>query len=78
MFEAMPEANLEIHTGMMASAILSDTIPCDRLCISEGNDSELNTIELHHEEKNDNTRKLEIQKKRNLETVESLTTAYIG
>ncbi|MEW5858899.1 MAG: DUF1830 domain-containing protein [Cyanobacteriota bacterium] len=77
-FEAMPEANLEIHTGMMASAILSDTIPCDRLCINEGNDSELNTIDLHDEQKNDNTRKLEIQKKRNLETVESLTTAYIG
>jgi Domain of unknown function (DUF1830) len=29
-FEAMPEALLEIHSGMM-SAILSDTIPCDRL-----------------------------------------------
>lgn len=78
MFEAMPEANLEIHTGMMASAILSDTIPCDRLCISEGNDSELTTIDLHDEQKNDNSRTLEIQKKRNLETVESLTTAYIG
>lgn len=31
MFEAIPQAQLEIHTGMMASAILSDTIPCDRL-----------------------------------------------
>lgn len=31
MFEALPEALLEIHCGMMASAILSDTIPCDRL-----------------------------------------------
>ncbi|BAW97516.1 hypothetical protein NIES970_24680 [[Synechococcus] sp. NIES-970] len=30
-FEALPEAILEIHTGMMASAILSDTIPCGRL-----------------------------------------------
>jgi hypothetical protein len=29
-FEAMPQALLEIHSGMM-SAILSDTIPCDRL-----------------------------------------------
>ena len=35
MFEALPVAHLEIHTGMMASAILSDTIPCDRLCIQE-------------------------------------------
>lgn len=33
LFESVPSANLEIHTGMMASAILSDTIPCDRLMI---------------------------------------------
>jgi hypothetical protein len=32
-FEALPEAQLEIHCGMMASAILADTIPCDRLRI---------------------------------------------
>ena len=31
-FEAVPGALLEIHTGMMASAILSDTIPCEHLC----------------------------------------------
>ena len=35
MFETVPRAMLEIHTGMMASAILSDTIPCDRLTIDE-------------------------------------------
>ncbi len=34
-FEAPREAHLEIHTGMMASAILSDNIPCDRLVIHE-------------------------------------------
>jgi hypothetical protein len=34
-FETLPEAQLEIHTGMMASAILSDTIPCDRLRVDE-------------------------------------------
>ncbi len=34
-FEALPQAHLEIHTGMMASSILSDTIPCERLCISD-------------------------------------------
>ncbi len=34
-FEAPPEAHLEIHTGMMASAILSDTISCDRLTVQE-------------------------------------------
>ena len=35
MFEALSHAILEIHTGMMASAILSDTIPCDRLILSD-------------------------------------------
>jgi hypothetical protein len=39
-FETIREALLEIHTGMMASAILSDTIPCQRLCINEGLESE--------------------------------------
>ncbi len=34
-FETMPESLLEIHCGMMASAILADTIPCDRLQISD-------------------------------------------
>ncbi|MEO0540821.1 MAG: DUF1830 domain-containing protein [Cyanobacteria bacterium P01_A01_bin.105] len=32
-FEALVTAQLEIHTGMMASSILSDTIPCERLMI---------------------------------------------
>ncbi|MDJ0508135.1 MAG: DUF1830 domain-containing protein [Crocosphaera sp.] len=40
-FEALPKAHLEIHTGMMASAILSDTIPCERLCISDGSNEEI-------------------------------------
>lgn len=35
MFETTPLALLEIHTGMMASAILSDKIPCDRLQVEE-------------------------------------------
>jgi hypothetical protein len=34
-FEAPLEAMLEIHTGMMASAILSDRIPCSRLSVQE-------------------------------------------
>ncbi|MEL6353586.1 MAG: DUF1830 domain-containing protein [Cyanobacteria bacterium J06627_28] len=33
LFEAVSAAKLEIHTGMMASSILSDTIPCTRLRI---------------------------------------------
>ncbi|HEY9834302.1 MAG TPA: DUF1830 domain-containing protein [Stenomitos sp.] len=39
-FEALAKAQLEIHSGMMASAILSDTIPCDRLRV-EDNDNAL-------------------------------------
>jgi Domain of unknown function (DUF1830) len=35
-FEALPNAQLEIHTGMMASAILSDTILCESLVIQMG------------------------------------------
>ncbi len=37
-FEAIPSALLEIHSGMMASAILSDTIPCHRLTINDNVD----------------------------------------
>jgi hypothetical protein len=39
-FEVLPEAQMEIHTGMMASAIISDTIPCDRLIIHESSTDE--------------------------------------
>lgn len=39
-FEALPQAQLEIHTGMMASSILSDTIPCERLSISDEMDDD--------------------------------------
>lgn len=31
LFEATPEAQIEIHTGTMATAILSDRIPCAHL-----------------------------------------------
>ncbi len=34
-FEVLPEAQMEVHTGMMASAIISDTIPCNTLIIHE-------------------------------------------
>jgi hypothetical protein len=34
-FEAIADAHLEIHTGMIASAILSDNIPCHQLSINE-------------------------------------------
>ena len=32
-FESEPQGVLEIHSGMMASAILSDTIPCHKLAL---------------------------------------------
>ena len=32
-FESEPHGILEIHSGMMASAILSDTIPCKKLAL---------------------------------------------
>lgn len=35
LFETVPKALLEIHTGMMASAILSDSIPCERLQVDD-------------------------------------------
>ena len=34
-FQAPTSSLLEIHTGMMASAILSDHIPCERLSLLE-------------------------------------------
>jgi hypothetical protein len=37
-FEAVKDGMLEIHCGMMASAILSDTIPCEQLKIDDGHD----------------------------------------
>ena len=39
-FEALPQALLEIHSGMM-STILADTIPCDRLYIEVELESDL-------------------------------------
>ncbi len=39
-FTAVANSLLEVHTGMMASSILSDTIPCSELQIStEANDT---------------------------------------
>ena len=35
MFEAPTHAYLEIHTGVMASSILSDKISCEQLVVAE-------------------------------------------
>jgi hypothetical protein len=53
-FEANIEAILEIHTGMMASAILSDTIPCEKLRLDKTEDQSQNKIK-----KVDNIKKAE-------------------
>lgn len=35
MFEAPQAAHLEVHTGAIASAILTDTIPCEQLRVRD-------------------------------------------
>ncbi len=34
-FEAVPEGQLEVHTSGLATAVLADTIACDRLRVQE-------------------------------------------
>lgn len=41
-FEAHSSAVLEIHSGMMASAILSDTIPCKKLAVGKDREPDRN------------------------------------
>ena len=45
-FEALAGAQLEIHTGMMASAILSDKIRCERLKVESNAASDAAFIEV--------------------------------
>lgn len=73
-FEALPEALLEIHTGMMASAILSDTIPCKRLSVEESN-SEEDSSHQPVEEKKDNKQPLEVAESKSSFRAEVLTPA---
>lgn len=47
-FEAPADALLEIHCGMMASAILADTIPCDRLQVE---DAVISSFSAEHEQR---------------------------
>ena len=63
-FEVPKEAQMEIHTGMMASAIISDTIPCDRLIIHEpSTDEEQNDSSSEINSSNSHPMKSEINKK---------------
>lgn len=77
-FEAMPEALLEIHTGMMASAILSDTIPCDRLRLKEYNSTSAKPVSEAVAESTDKKQTLETVNRKNRVTTESLTLATLS
>ncbi len=69
-FEALPEALLEIHTGMMASSILSDTIRCQRLRVNDGRDSEVNAASV--------LVSATINNQQNLETTDNITQKSVG
>jgi hypothetical protein len=79
MFEALPDAYLEIHTGMMASAILSDKIPCERLVIKD-NDNAVSDRPLVENQKKikDNPQLVKAVSHKNLGNLEYLTTATVG
>ena len=64
-FETPPQSVLEIHTGMMATAILSDNIPCERLCINEDTSFSIEMNQKAQEEVND---KKTLQKPENFTT----------
>lgn len=63
-FEALPEAMLEIHSGMMASSILSDKIPCIRLRVVEEDNFDAETTPAKKQEKNDNKTRILIADKK--------------
>jgi hypothetical protein len=75
-FEALPDALLEIHTGMMASAILSDTIPCERLYVNQSNDArqpeKQKTATVA--QKNDSNQQTETENKNHLNKITRLET----
>jgi hypothetical protein len=79
-FEAMAQALLEIHTGMMASAILSDTIPCDRLCVEDSgsSDSKAESLPKSVAEANVTKPSVGTVSSKSRLTTESLTLATLG
>lgn len=76
-FETMPEALLEIHSGMMASAILSDKIPCERLQVNDEPSGDASPIQHQSEEE---TKKLLKREPHNntVEKTPSLTTLALA
>lgn len=78
LFEAMSEALLEIHTGMMASAILSDTIPCDRIAVDENGNYIPKAAQRVVAESPDNNQNVEKVNSQNRLASESFTLAAIA
>jgi hypothetical protein len=76
--EAVPEALLEIHTGMMATAILSDKIPCSRLAVDENGNYYAKAVPMQLAEPADNKQSVETFKSRSRVTAEPLTLATLG
>ncbi|MGH2415738.1 MAG: DUF1830 domain-containing protein, partial [Microcystaceae cyanobacterium] len=77
-FEAIPDALLEIHTGMMASAILSDTIPCERICIDDGGDSDFDDEVMPASPITDKKQAIEAIDNKTQESMEPLRTALVA
>ncbi len=76
-FQTPPESVLEIHTGMMATAILSDNIPCDRLCIDEDGISSVETNQKAREDGMNNKPMMEAIDKKSGYREEPLTVAAL-
>jgi hypothetical protein len=78
LFEAMSEALLEIHTGMMASAILSDTISCERIAVDENGNYIPQPAQRVVAESSDNKQNVEKVNSQNRLAEESLPLAAIA
>ncbi|NES80488.1 MAG: DUF1830 domain-containing protein [Moorea sp. SIO2B7] len=74
-FEAVSSALLEIHTGMMASAILSDSIPCERLSVNISNDTGMENLLNSVQEKPDHQEQIKEIEPQVPATVTSFKTA---
>lgn len=76
-FEALPGALLEIHTGMMASAILSDTIPCERLSVDDDSTNATNNTN-NISQKNDNNQTIESNVSKISDNISPFKTALVS
>ncbi|NJK47381.1 DUF1830 domain-containing protein [Candidatus Gracilibacteria bacterium] len=77
-FEALPEALLEIHSGMMASAILSDTIPCDRLSINDGRDDDIDDDGMSNSADRDKNQTIDTTDNKSQESITSLKSILVS